>query len=299
MLRPLAALFACALVAGCGNDGSPPSSGGITPPSPPPAAQNFSLRFFGTGANDVDRVKIPLLNANATERAVNIGATDLTLEFWIKGARADNPTAACTTGPIGRDAWINGAIVIDRDVFGDGDFGDYGIALFAGQVAFGVSRAGSGQTLCGARDVLDGAWHHVAVTRQRATGALRIFVDGAVDASATDPTTSLDVRYNPAHANPAANDPFLVLGAEKHSLAGFVSFNGSIDELRLSTLPRYLSTFSRPTGAFVPDGDTAALYHFDESSGTAIVDAANNNGSPGELRPASAMANHRSTDTPF
>jgi hypothetical protein len=299
MRRPLAALFACSLVAACGGDGAP-TTGSINPPGPPPAALNFSLRFFGTGTGDIDRVKIPLRNANGTPRLVNVGATDFTLEFWIKGAKADNPTAACTTGSIGKDTWATGAVVIDRDVLGDGDFGDYGVAVFGGRLAFGVTRSSGGQTVCGQRDVLDGSWHHVAFTRQRATGEMRIFVDGAQDATVLDPTASGDVSYNPAHLNPATNDPFLVLGAEKHDLANTLSFNGLIDELRLSIGLRYMGTFAPPTAALAADGNTAALYHFDEASGTDIVDASNGNASPGVLNPAGSGApSHRSTDTPF
>lgn len=299
MRRPLAALFACSLVAGCGGDNTP-TSGSINPPGPPPATTNLAMRFFGTGTGDIDRVKIPLLNANTTERLVNVGATDFTLELWIKGNKLDNPAAPCTTGAVGKDFWANGVIVVDRDVLGDGDFGDYGIAVFAGRVAFGVTRSSGGQTVCGQRDVLDGGWHHVAVTRQRATGELKIFVDGAQDVALLDPTASQNVQYNPLHPNPATNDAFLVLGAEKHNLANALSFDGLIDELRLSNVLRYTGTFSRPTGAFAVDGNTMALYHFDEPGGTDILDASNGNASPGVLSPAGSGApSHRSTDVPF
>lgn len=300
MRRSLAALFACSLVTACGGDGSAPPSGGIGNPNPPPATLNFSLRFFGTGTGDIDRVKVPLLDTNGTQRPVNFGATDFTLEFWIKGTKLDNPTVPCTTGTIGKDAWANGAIVIDRDVLGDGDFGDYGVALFGGRVAFGVAHSSGGATACGARDVLDGGWHHVALTRQRASGELKIFVDGAQDVMVIDSGASGDVNYNPAHASPATNDPFLVLGAEKHDLANSMSFTGLMDDLRLSIGLRYMGTFSRPTAAHPVDADTVALYRFDEASGTDIVDAANGNASPGVLVPAaSGAASHRSTDVPF
>jgi hypothetical protein len=300
MRRPLAALFACSLVASCGGDG-PAATGSIGGGPPPPAATNYSIRFFGTGSGDLDRVKIPLTDPSGlTSRPVNIGATDFTVEFWIKGALLDNPTVPCTTGPIGKDAWANGAVVIDRDVLGDGDLGEYGASLFGGQMAFGVSRDGAGQTLCGGRNVLDGNWHHVALTRQFITGSMKIFVDGAVDAAINDPGASGDVSYNLAHPNPDVNDAFLVLGAEKHDLAPAVAFNGFLDELRLSTALRYTATFTRPSAAFAVDVDTAALYHFDEPSGTTIGDASNGNASPGVLLPAATgAASHHSTDTPF
>jgi hypothetical protein len=257
------------------------------------------MRFFGTGSGGLDRVKVPLLDASGMARPVNVGADDFTLEFWIKGANADNVTSSCATGAIGKDTWPNGAVVLDRDVLGDGDFGEFGVALFGGQVAFGVAHGSGGQTVCGARNVLDGVWHHVALTRRSTTGQMKIFVDGAQDAVVQDATASFDVSYNPAHASPDANDPFLVIGAEKRDLMTSRAFNGLIDELRVSAGLRYIATFPRPSAAFVPDTNTAALYHFDEATGTDVIDASNGNASPGVLIPASAMASHRSTDTPF
>lgn len=295
----LAGLFLCAALAGCGNGGSAPPSGSINPPPPPPAA-GFSIRFFGTGTSDVDRVKIPLVGGTGQSLPVNVGSGDFTIEFWIKGRLLDNPTTPCTPGQLPNDAWINGAIVIDRDVFGDGDFGDFGISLFGGRVAFGVARGAAGATLCGAVDVLDGNWHHVAVTRRRADGELKLFVDGVLDRQIPANTgTSGDVSYRPGRAtNFPASDPYLVLGAEKHSLGGFTSFRGSLDELRLSTTLRYTGNFLPPRAKFAVDGNTAALYHFDEGSGTAIADAAG--ASPGTLMPSAAgAAAHWSTDTPF
>jgi len=297
MRRSLAALFACSLVVGCGGDGPAPPNASNNPPGPPPVT-NFSLRFFGTGSGDIDRVKIPLLApASGIPRPVNIGATDFTIEFWIKGAALDNPTAPCAPGLLGKDAWASGAVVIDRDVLGDGDFGEYGVSLFGGQVAFGVTHVAGGQTLCGGQNVLDGSWHHVALTRQLGSGAMKIFVDGAQDAAQTDPNASGDVSYNPAHSNPDVDDQELVLGARKHDAGP--AFNGFIDELRLSNVLRYTATFTPPTAEFAVDINTMALYHFDESSGTDIVDALSN-ASPGVLLPAATgAASNRSTDTPF
>jgi hypothetical protein len=299
MPHRFAGLFLCAALAGCGNGGSPPPAGSINPPAPPPAA-GFSIRFFGTGTNDLDRVKIPLADSTGQSLPVNIGSGDFTIEFWIKGRLLDNPTTPCTPGQLPNDEWINGAIVLDRDVFGDGDFGDFGISLFGGRVAFGVSRGAGGATLCGSVNVLDGNWHHVAVTRRRADGELKLFVDGVLDRQIPANTdTSLDVSYRAGRAtNFPASDPFLVLGAEKHSLGGYISFEGSLDELRLSTTLRYPGNFGRPTGPFVSDALTAALYHFDEGTGTVVADAAG--ASPGTLNPSAAgAAAHWSTDTPF
>jgi hypothetical protein len=70
--------------------------------------------------------------------------------------------------------------------------------------------------------------------------------------------------------------------------------------LRLSNDLRYIGLFIPPSAAFAADVETMALYHFDEPSGTTIVDASNGGVSPGGLFPAATgAANNRSTDTPF
>ena len=57
---------------------------------------------------------------------------------------------------------------------------------------------------------------------------------------------------------------------------GFGDFNGYIDEFRLSDTARYGgSSFTEPTGAFVPDSNTTFLLHMDGANGsTNIVDDA-------------------------
>jgi glucose/arabinose dehydrogenase len=264
---------------------------------PPVPRGGGSLRFFGTGSGDVDRVKIPL-GDSAPGKPVDVGG-DFTLEFWMKTA-AGNASGACVAGG---DGWINGNILFDRDVFGAGDDGDYGISLFGdgGRLAFGVDRMGSGTTVCGAADVADGAWHHVAVTRAGAT--LRIFVDGQLDAGSSAGPTG-DVGYDNGRATGFPNsDPFLVIGAEKHDAgAEFPSFHGWIDEMRLSHTVRYTAAFTPPAGPFTPDAGTAALYHFDEGFGDLIVDSATVAGGPshGERRVGGPNAGpHWSADTPF
>src|SRR5262249_28330419 len=145
-------------------------------------------------------------------------------------------------------------------------------------------------TLCDGRNVLDGAWHHVALTRRAINGDMRIFVDGTSSFSFNVPLASGDVSYNPAHLNPTPPDAFLVLGAAKRDVVTARAFNGLMDELRLSTSVRYLGNFLPSAVPLVADADTAALYHFDETTGTDILDASNGNASPGVLIPAPAGA---------
>jgi hypothetical protein len=262
---------------------------------PAAAQEGLSLRFYGYGRNDVDRVKIRLTST----RPVNIGAGDFTIEFWMRAYGAENPSGPCVTG---NDAWIRGHSIIDRDVFGPGDYGDYGISLYGGRIAFGTNNGSSGASICGATNVADGDWHHIAVTRRASDGRLQIYVDGGLDASGSGPTGNLSYRIGRSTA--WENDPFIVIGAEKHDINrnNYPSYSGWLDELRISNTLRYTGAFDIPTGPFATDAFTVGLYHFDEGSGTTIIDSSGAAGGPsnGVLRYGGSPAGPVwSTDTPF
>lgn len=232
------------------------------------AGAGTSLRFYGNGvaAPGLDRVRIPI---DGPERPADIGATDFTIEFWLRAAPGANGSPACQPG---NDTWVTGNIIVDRDIFNAGDYGDYGISLYGGQIAFGVNNGSSGSTLCGATNVANNQWRHIAVVRVRDTGLMQIYVDGALDGSVTGPTG--DVSYRNGRPTNRPNDPYIVIGAEKHDYgAAYPSFRGWVDELRLSTVRRYNGSFTRPTGPFTPDANTAVLYHFDEGSGDVVGDS--------------------------
>ncbi|MBL8685064.1 MAG: LamG domain-containing protein [Myxococcales bacterium] len=263
-----------------------------------------ALRFRGSGVGDIDRVKIPVDDPtnNAPGPPADVGATDFTIEFWLKGAAADNRAGAIRCGD--NVDWIRGNIVIDRDRFSQDR--KFGVSLGAGRVVWGVSGDRTGdRTVCASAVVLDDRWHHVAVQRRRRDGYLWIFVDGRLEAEGDGPDG--DVSYpddgvpgNHCGGPCLSSDPFLVLGAEKHDAGReYPSFNGSIDELRISRTLRYATTFTVAAEPWAVDSDTAALYRFEEASGDAIVDSAGN-ASPGVRRyGGNPPGPDWSTDTPF
>jgi hypothetical protein len=258
------------------------------------------LRFYGNGVNDIDRVKIRI---DAPAVPADVGATDFTLEFWMKASSGDNAAGRCVAGV---DEWINGHIIFDRDIGGAPQNGDYGIALFGTVLGFGVNnRNNTGAGICGTRNVADGQWHHVAVTYRRSDGQIRLFVDGVADG--TGGNQGGDVSYLDGFVGQAPNNPFLVIGAEKHDAypGPLYSYSGFIDEVRLSTALRYTGNFTPTSQPFVSDANTAALYHFDEGSGTNLLDSSGVPGGPshgvvnygsGGSRPAGPVW---SSDTPF
>lgn len=244
------------------------------------SSEGYSLRFYGNGvtAPTLDRVVVPL---QGPERPANIGAGDFTLELWLRSAAGNDSMANCSAA---NDAWIEGNIVVDRDTYGDGDYGDFGLSIMAGRLAFGISQGGSGTTVCGATNVLDGRWHHVAVSRDAGSGLVELWLDGALEGSGIGPNG--DVSYRVGRPTPWPWDSYLVFAAEKHDAgAAYPSYSGWLDEVRLSTIRRYVAPFV-PATRLTADADTAALYRFDEGQGVAIIDDAVQAGGPshGELR---------------
>ena len=249
------------------------------------------LRFFGNGINapDQDRAKILIDNVanNDPGPPADIGSTDFAIEWWMKAAAADNLAPAVTCGS--NVNWIYGNIIFDRDRFNQGR--KFGISVAGGKIVFGATvTGGSDYTVCSSAMVLDNIWHHVAVQRNAANGQMAIYVDGVLSGSGTGPAG--DISY-PDDGIPCGNccnggscnfsDPYIVLGAEKHDAgADYPSYNGHLDELRLSDTLRYSGNFTPPTAAFVPDARTMALYHFDEGAGTTIDDDSSAPGGPSD-----------------
>jgi hypothetical protein len=261
----------------------------------PSANGNYALQFGGTGRSDLDRVKIPVDDPTGQRRyGADIGATDMTIELWLRARPGDNTSGPAECG--GKDAWIYGNIVLDRDRFDQGR--KFGLSMAGGQIVFGVTGDDlTAASLCSTSKVDDDRWHHVAVTRAVATGAVTLYVDGRQEAEVAGPPG--EVSY-PDGATPLSkcadkpctwSDPFLVIGAEKHDAGSeFPSFRGAVDELRLSTALRYGGSFVPPTKRFSPDPQTAALYHFDEGRGEVLSDTAAAEGDPsnGVLRVSTA-----------
>jgi hypothetical protein len=263
-----------------------------------------SLRFRGNGVGDIDRVKIRIDDpSNALPGPpADVGATDFTIEFWLKGSLDENRAASVRCGS--NVEWIRGNIVIDRDRFSQDR--KFGVSLAGGRIVWGVSGDRTGdRTLCATTMILDGRWHHVAVQRRRSDGFLWVFVDGRLEAQEDGPDG--DVSYpddgvpgNHCSGPCVQSDPFLVFAAEKHDAGReYPSFNGWLDEVRLSRSLRYATNFTVATEPWAVDANTAALYRFEEGAGDDIVDSAGN-ASPGVRRFGGTPPGPEwSTDTPF
>lgn len=259
-------------------------------PGTEPANAGYALQFYGNGVNDIDRVKVRI----DPHTPVDVG-DDVTIEFWMKTTASGG---TCSPGASG-DGWISGRTIIDRDVYGVGDYGDYGIALAGGRICFGVAQGASGRTIYGSTNVANGQWRHIAVTRRASDGQMRIFVDGQPDASGVGPTGNISYHNGRSTSYPNS-DPYLVFGAEKHDAGpAYPSYSGLLDDIRISNVVRYTGAFTPPSAPHVVDSSTVALYRFDEGSGNTIIDASGG-GSPGERRVGGTPAGPVYViDTPF
>lgn len=232
-------------------------------------SQNYCLRFRGNGVGDIDRVKIPIDNPH---NKLDVGQS-FTIEFQMRATLADNPLGAGATSG-NNDDWTLGHVIIDRDIFGNGDYGDYGISLANGRIAFGVNNGSQSYTIISNTTVANDQWHHVAVTRNHINGQLAIFIDGLLDVSYVSGVTG-NISYRDNRTTSWPNDPYLVIGAEKHDYDNttYPSFRGLLDELRVSNVVRYTSNYT-PVNTFTDDSSTVLLYHFNEGTGSVVNDSA-------------------------
>ena len=172
---------------GSGNHGTPTLVSYVTGKVGSQAAQ-----FSGTGSY----VLIP--------RSIQ---DDFTVAMWVK--------TTDTAGSAGAQ-WWNGKGLVDGEVGGGG--ADWGTAIVNGKFVLGVGSVSGDTTLASQVNINDGAWHHVAATRDNTNGATAVYVDGILRGSGTGPTGS---RTFP---------PGLRIGSLQ---TGNNFLNGTLDDVRL------------------------------------------------------------------
>jgi formylglycine-generating enzyme required for sulfatase activity len=193
---------------------------------------------------------------------INLGQ-DMTLEFWVR-----------TNDNYGGPEWTDARFVLDKDIPGQGQ-PDWAVALRYGRVLFnnGNPTGVADQPLFGDRAVSDGAWHHVAVTRDAFSGETSVYVDGKLDTSGTLATDNL------------SNTEDLVIGAGISASAPAIhGFRGELDEVRLwdvvRSQPQIVSTMH--TDLVGSEEGLVGYWRFDEGSGQTAHDSTSN-GSDGQL----------------
>jgi Concanavalin A-like lectin/glucanases superfamily len=213
-----------------------------------------SARFNG---GNQQRMTIPITNSS-----INIGAGNFTIEFWMKPILV-TASAGCSNGI---DVFTNGGLLIDRDQWGSGNNGDFGISIMSDRrLAFSIHNGSTGTSVCSTPLSLN-TWYYIAAVK--AGNTIAIYVNGILSQSRTF-TGNTDLSYNFSHSyDPACPNPCqdatFVIGAEKHSVG--YNYNGLLDELRISNNAR---TITPQNATFSVDSSTVALYRFEGNGNSA------------------------------
>lgn len=170
----------------------------------------------------------------ATSVAPTLGGTS-SLSFWIKTTQTGTATAATAPGVLGSRrvqwGWIDDAGKIVLSVNGTA-----------------VVRSASALN--------DGNWHHLVLTRNAATGAAQVFVDGTLSASATGPKGARRRASITRIAHMENGSAVLFKG----TLDQIHAFSGVVDA---STVQALYDNHAPKTWVVYSDGETSAPFSTD------------------------------------
>lgn len=143
--------------------------------------QQLRAQMFTTAYQAVNYQKVFSngINFDGTDDYISLSrpvSDDFTIEFWMK------TTQTGASGP----HWYYGRGIIDAE--SPSGANDFGTALVGNKLAFGTGNPD--YTIVSNTIVNDGIWKHVAVTRTKATGAIKIYINGVLDNSGTSTNVS-------------------------------------------------------------------------------------------------------------
>ena len=193
-----------------------------------------SALFDGTG----DYLTIPY-SADITRFHDN---TNFTIEYWIRIGNFSNVSTGGSNSSIVAGHQSNN---------GDAQWWSFG-PISDGNVKFYYWSGSANQYTTSGVTLVTNTWYHLAFVKQ--TNSLKIYVDGVERGSGTISNTP---QYSTSY-------PF-ILGSFNN-----VSFNGYLDEFRISNTARYTANFTAPTQPFVNDANTLLLIHADGTDGSTV-----------------------------
>ena len=189
---------------------------------------------FGTAASfdGTDNIVFP------ASSDFDFGTGNFTIDAWVNfSSTADEKTIAASANGSG---WI-----FEKHYEG----GSPGLHLY--------DTNASGHYVYAPYSFSTGTWYHVAVVRYGSV--IKFFVNGSQIGTDQTPYSG---GYNSGGSG-------IVVGK---NISSFSTFNGSIDELRISKgIARWTSNFTPSTTAYEVDANTVALMHMDDVNGTTTV----------------------------
>jgi hypothetical protein len=182
--------------------------------------------------------------------AVTFGTADFTWEFWFR--TVNKPTSGNGRFPVllrnnGASTFTNGNNwlgIYDRHA----TINNTKLSVF--NPTFFTSN--SVALLTSTSSVSNNTWYHVAVVREN--GTFKLFFDGNLEA-----TRTANLNIDTASGTTTFRDIRIGMGDSTNDN----SYNGFIDELRISSIARYSANFTPQTSAFSNDSTTLLLMHAD------------------------------------
>ena len=195
------------------------------------AQVDTAVKQFGTGSLQLDGAG-DYIQVNDPNETFNFGTNDFTIEFWYK----KDDTNVTSRLASNRGAYSVGHWYIQFDHTTD-------------KIQWGVNGAAAQRT---SSTFDDTNWHHIALTRN--SGDFTLWVDG-VSESTLNGTT---------HVFGRTSDKYIKFGA----ISSLTQGAKHIDEMRVSNICRYTTSFTPSTSAFTDDADTLVLIHADGADGS-------------------------------
>ena len=166
-------------------------------------------------------------------------------------------------GPFTLEAWFRAdSVEGKRAVAGKTENSEYNIMLEDGHLQFFVHLDGEySRALAGSQDAVSPArWHHAAGVFDGQE--LRLYLDGRL------------IDRVEASGSRRVNDmPFLVGAEPGHTGGANYDFEGMIDEVRVSTVPRYHGEAFVPARRHEADEETFLLLHLDGLEAPLVLDS--------------------------
>jgi hypothetical protein len=137
---------------------------------------------------------------------------DFTMAMWVKTSQAVkmSPRQRIRAS---RGQWYYGKGIVDGEVRGFAD--DFGMSMLEGSLRFGTGD--TDVTVASTSRINDGTWRHVAATRRKSTGEIKVYVDGREEATKFGSTNSLTAPSR------------LTIGSLQNDTG---HFKGAIDDVR-------------------------------------------------------------------
>ncbi|HMM60231.1 MAG TPA: LamG domain-containing protein, partial [Candidatus Rifleibacterium sp.] len=183
-----------------GNSGTGGANGAVDSPEWQNAGGKTggALKFNGT----TTRITIP--------RSGTAAVNDFTIACWVKTTDSGSGIEQYNAAPI-----LNAEGTPSQNDF------SFGIDS-GGKLTYGDGNGSSDKNTRTYKTVNDGNWHHVAVTRTKADGTVKLYVDGIIERIDTcNSGNSLDHKTD------------IYVGWAEHKSSGSKYLNGQIDDIRI------------------------------------------------------------------